>query len=152
VATAVLAPSDVAAPIRQLEASQKNVSVMLAEITGLDLNSRTVEADCQDLGKRKISFDYLVVAPGMQPSYFGHNEFAKYAPGLKTLTDAEQIRTRILRAYETAELTNDPAVRARQLTFVLVGGGPTGVELAASIAQLATVTLRSNFRRKPQSS
>ena len=147
VATAVLAPSDVAAPIRQLEASQKNVSVMLAEITGLDLNSRTVEADCQDLGKRKISFDYLVVAAGMQPSYFGHNEFAKYAPGLKTLTDAEQIRTRILRAYETAELTDDPADRARQLTFVLVGGGPTGVELAASIAQLSSVTLRSNFRR-----
>ncbi len=147
VATAVLAPSDVAAPIRQLEEKQKNVSVVLAEVTGVDLNSRSVEADCQDLVRRKISFDYLVVAAGMQPSYFGHNEFARYAPSLKTLTDAEEIRTRILRAYEIAELTNDPAARARQLTFVLVGGGPTGVELAASIAQMATVTLRSNFRR-----
>ena len=118
-----------------------------SEITGVDLSSLTVEADCQDLGQRKVSFDYLVVATGMQPSYFGHNEFAKYAPSLKTLTDAEQIRTRILRAYEMAELTDDPALRKRQLTFVLVGGGPTGVELAASIAQLARVTLRSNFRR-----
>ena len=147
VATAVLPPSDVAAPIRQLAEKQKNVSVMLAEVTGVDLNSRTVEADCQSLGRRKISFDYLVVAAGMQPSYFGHNEFARFAPGLKTLTDAEQIRTRILRAYEIADLSDDPAVHTRQLTFVLVGGGPTGVELAASIAQMATVTLRSNFRR-----
>ena len=147
VATAVLPPSDVAAPIRQLAEKQKNVSVMLAEVTGVDLNSRTVEADCQSLGRRKISFDYLVVAAGMQPSYFGHNEFARFAPGLKTLTDAEEIRTRILRAYEIAELSDDPAVHTRQLTFVLVGGGPTGVELAASIAQMATVTLRSNFRR-----
>ncbi len=147
VATAVLAPSDVAAPIRQLAHEQRNVSVMLAEVTAVDLKSRTIEADCKDLGRKKISFDYLVVAAGMQPSYFGHNEFARYAPGLKTLTDAEEIRTKILRAYEMAELTNDPAVRKRELTFVLVGGGPTGVELAASIALLARVTLRSNFRR-----
>jgi NADH dehydrogenase len=108
VATAVLAPSDVAAPIRQVEEKQKNVSVMLAEVIGVDLNCRTVEADCESLGRRKISFDYLVVATGMQPSYFGHNEFARYAPSLKTLTDAEEIRTRILRAYEIAELTDDP--------------------------------------------
>src|SRR5258706_1005705 len=120
VATAVLAPSDVAAPIRQLAHEQRNVSVMLAEVTAVDLKSRTIEADCKDLGRKKISFDYLVVAAGMQPSYFGHNEFARYAPGLKTLTDAEEIRTKILRAYEMAELTNDPAVRKRELTFVLV--------------------------------
>jgi NADH dehydrogenase len=137
----------VAAPIRKLEERQNNVSVMLAEITGIDLKSRTVEANCHALRKSKISFDYLIVAAGMQPSYFGHNEFARYAPGLKTLTDAEQIRTSILRAYETAELTGDPAACVRLLTFVLVGGGPTGVELAASIALLARVTLRSNFRR-----
>ncbi len=96
---------DVAAPIRQLAEKQKNVSVVLAEVTGVDLKSRTVEAHCEDLGSRKISFDYLVVAAGMQPSYFGHNEFARHAPGLKTLTDAEEIRTKILRAYEMAELT-----------------------------------------------
>jgi NADH:ubiquinone reductase (H+-translocating) len=147
VATAILAPSDVATPIRQLADEQKNVSVMLAEVTSVDVKSRTVEADGEEIGRRKISFDYLVVAPGMQGNYFGHNEFARYAPSLKNLTDAEEIRTKILRAYEIAEWTDDPAVRKRELTFVLVGGGPTGVELAASIAQLATVTLRSNFRR-----
>src|SRR5258707_11652717 len=146
-ATAVLAPSDIAAPIRQLEDEQKNVTVILAEVTGVDLASRTVEASCPGVGVRKIPFDYLVIAPGMRPSYFGHDEFARYAPGLKSLSDAETIRAKILSAYEVADATDDENERARQLTFVLVGAGPTGVELAASMAQLAKVTLRGEFRR-----
>ena len=147
VATAVLAPSDIAAPIRQLEDEQKNVTVILAEVTGVDLASRTVEASCPGVGVRKIPFDYLVIAPGMRPSYFGHDEFARYAPGLKSLSDAETIRAKILSAYEVADATDDENERARQLTFVLVGAGPTGVELAASMAQLAAITLRGQFRR-----
>jgi NADH:ubiquinone reductase (H+-translocating) len=147
VATAVLAPSDVAAPIRQLAAKQKNVSVTLAEVVSVDLKSRSVDAEYPGIGVRKIDFDYLVIAAGTQSSYFGHNEFAKYAPCLKTMTDAEAIRTKILTAYELAESTDDADERLRQMTFVLVGAGPTGVELAASIAQMTTTTLRSNFRR-----
>ena len=147
VATAVLAPSEVAAPIRQLAAKQKNVSVILAEVVGVDLRSRSVDANCPGVGIKKIGFDYLVIAAGMQSSYFGHDEFAKYAPCLKTITDAEAIRTNILSAYELAESTDDPDERRRHMTFILVGAGPTGVELAASMAQMATTTLRGNFRR-----
>ena len=147
VATAVLAPSEVAAPIRQLEAKQNNVSVLMAEVVGVDLKSKSVDANCPGIGTRKIDFDYLVIAAGMQSSYFGHDEFAKYAPCLKTITDAETIRSKILSAYELAESTDDEDERRQQMTFVLVGAGPTGVELAASIAQLATTTLRRNFRR-----
>jgi NADH:ubiquinone reductase (H+-translocating) len=147
VATAVLAPSEIAAPIRQLAYIQKNVSVMLGEVTGVDLAGRSVDVSCPDIGMRKVPFDYLVIGTGMRPSYFGHDEFARYAPGLKTLADAESIRARILSAYERADATNDECQRAREMTFVLVGGGPTGVELAASMAQLATTTLRAQFRR-----
>jgi NADH:ubiquinone reductase (H+-translocating) len=147
VATAVLAPSDVAAPIRQLSARQKNVSVLLAEVIGIDLASRTVEIKYSGTGDKKVIFDYLVVAAGVQSSYFGHNEFAKYAPCLKTITDAQTIRSKILSAYELAESTDDEDERRRLMTFVLVGAGPTGVELAASIAQMAKTTLRANFRR-----
>src|ERR1700756_4442422 len=147
VATAVLSPAEIAAPIRQLEAKQRNVSVLLAEVTGVDVASRTVEAATPGAGVLKIAFDYLVVATGMRPSYFGHDEFARYAPGLKSLGDAETIRAKILSAYELADETDDENERARQMTFVLVGAGPTGVELAASMAQLATVTLRGQFRR-----
>jgi NADH:ubiquinone reductase (H+-translocating) len=147
VATAVLAPSEIAAPMRQLAYKQKNVSVILAEVTDVDLNSRSVGASCAGVGIRKLEFDYLVIATGMRPSYFGHPEFARYAPGLKNLTDAETIRAKILSAYELADMTDDENERARQMTFVLVGAGPTGVELAASMAQLAAVTLRGQFRR-----
>jgi NADH dehydrogenase len=147
VATAVLAPSEIAAPIRKLTEKQKNLSVMWGEVDGVDLKARFVEVDCHNVLLKKISFDYLIVATGVQPSYFGHDEFARYAPTLKTITDAELIRTKLLTAYEMAEMTDDADERARQMTFVLVGAGPTGVELAASIAQLATVTLRSNFRK-----
>jgi NADH dehydrogenase len=147
VATAVLAPADVAAPIRQLSARQKNVSVLLAEVIGVDLASRTVEIKYPGAGDRKVAFDYLIVAAGVQSSYFGHNEFAKYAPSLKTITDAQSIRSKILSAYELAESTDDEDERRRLMTFVLVGAGPTGVEMAASIAQMAKTTLRANFRR-----
>ena len=146
VATAVLAPAEIAAPLRQLEAKQKNLSVVLADVTGINLSMRTVEAIQPGLGVRKHAFDYLIVAAGMRPSYFGHDEFAQHAPGLKSLNDAETIRTRILSAFELAEATEDEVERARQMTFVLVGAGPTGVELAASIAQMTAVTLRRNFR------
>jgi NADH dehydrogenase len=146
VATAVLSPSEVAAPIRQLARKQKNLSVMLAEVTGVDLKSRSVITHCAGLDTRSIPFDYLILAPGMEASYFGHDEFAKYAPSLKTIADSEAIRGKILGAFELAELVDDPAERARLMSFVLVGAGPTGVELAASIAQMATITLSSNFR------
>ena len=147
VATAVLSPAEIAAPIRQLEVKQRNLNVLLAEVTSLDVASRTVEASFPRMGVRKIAFDYLVVATGMRPSYFGHDEFARYAPGLKNLSDAETIRAKILGAFELAETTDDEDERARQMTFVLVGGGPTGVELAASLAQMARGTLSGNFRR-----
>src|SRR5262249_19199964 len=147
VAAAVLSGADIAAPIRQLEAKQRNLSVLLAEVTGVDVASRTIDASAPGLGVRKIAFDYLVVATGMRPSYFGHDEFARYAPGLKSLNDADTIRAKILGAFELAAATEDESERARQMTFVLVGAGPTGVELAASLAQMIRVTLRNNFRR-----
>jgi NADH dehydrogenase len=147
VATAVLSPAEIAAPIRQLEVKQRNVTVLLAEITGVDVASRTVEASAPGVGVRRIAFDYLVVATGMRPSYFGHDEFARHAPGLKSLTDAEAIRAKILGAFELAATTDDEGQRARAMTFVLVGAGPTGVELAASLAQMVKVTLRGNFHR-----
>src|ERR1700755_180781 len=147
VATAVLSPSEIAAPIRQLEAKQKNLSVLLAEVKSINLRARTVEAACPGIGSRTLEYDFLMIATGMRPSYFGHAEFARFAPGLKSLNDAEAIRTKILSAFELAESTDDEKERARQMTFVLVGAGPTGVELAASIAQLASVTLRNNFRK-----
>jgi NADH dehydrogenase len=147
VATAVLSPAEIAAPIRQLEAKQQNVRVLLAEVTGVDVASRTIEASSQGVGVLKIAFDYLVIATGMRPSYFGHDEFARYAPGLKSLGDAETIRAKILGAFELAATTEDEAERARQMTFVLVGAGPSGVELAGSLAHLVKVTLRGNFHR-----
>jgi NADH:ubiquinone reductase (H+-translocating) len=147
VATAVLSPAEIAAPIRQLEAKQRNITVLMAEVTGVDIASHTIEASAPGVGVRTIPFDYLVVATGMRPSYFGHDEFAPHAPGLKTLNDAETIRAKILGAFELAATTDDEGERNRQMTFVLVGAGPTGVELAASLAQMAKVTLRSNFHR-----
>lgn len=147
VATAVLAPAEIAAPIRQLEVKQKNLTVLLAEVTNIDVASRMIEASAPGAGILRIAFDYLVVGTGMRPSYFGHDEFARYAPGLKSLNDAETIRAKILGAFEFAATTEDAGERARQMTFVLVGAGPTGVELAASLAQMVKGTLRGNFRR-----
>jgi NADH:quinone reductase (non-electrogenic) len=147
VATAVLSPAEIAAPIRQLEVRQRNLGVLLAEVSGIDVGSRTIEASFSGVSVRKLAFDYLIVATGMRPSYFGHDEFARYAPGLKSLSDAETIRAKILGAFELAATTEDEGERARQMTFVLVGAGPTGVELAGSLAHLVKVTLRGNFRR-----
>jgi NADPH-dependent 2,4-dienoyl-CoA reductase/sulfur reductase-like enzyme len=147
VATAVLAAPDIAAPVRQLVARQANLSVTLAEVTGINPDSRTIDVCCPRIGFRKIPFDFLVVGIGVRPSYFGHDEFALYAPSLKNLSDAETIRAKILSAFEAAESTDDKAERARQMTFVLVGAGPTGVELAASMAHMVAHTLRGNFRQ-----
>jgi NADH:ubiquinone reductase (H+-translocating) len=147
VATAVLAPSEIAAPLRQLAKSQQNVRVMLGEVVGVDLKARSIDVSVPGVGVGKVPFDYLIIATGMRPSYFGHDEFARFAPGLKNLTDAEAIRAKILSAFELADATDEETERARQMTFVLVGAGPTGVELAASMAQLGTVTLRGQYRR-----
>src|SRR5277367_4801336 len=147
VATAVLAPSEIAAPIRHLVGRQKNLSVLLGEATGVDVDARTVAVNCPGVGARQLPFDFLVIATGMRPSYFGHDEFARYAPGLKTLGDAETIRAKLLGAYERADNADNDNDRARAMTFVLVGAGPTGVELAASLAQMATLTLRGQFQR-----
>jgi NADH:quinone reductase (non-electrogenic) len=147
VATAILSPAEIAAPIRQLEAKQRNVTVLLAEVTAVNVASRTIDALSPGAGVRKIAFDYLVVATGMRPSYFGHDEFARYAPGLKNISDAETIRAKILGAFELAAATEDENERSRQMTFALVGAGPTGVELAGSLAHLVKVTLRGNFHR-----
>jgi NADH dehydrogenase len=147
VAAAVLSPAEIAAPIRQQEVKQKNLIVLLAEVSGVDVASRMIEASSPGVDVRKIAFDYLVVATGMRPSYFGHDEFAPYAPALKNLSDAETIRAKILGAFELAATTEDEGERARQMTFILVGAGPTGVELAGSLAHLVKVTLRGNFRR-----
>jgi NADH:ubiquinone reductase (H+-translocating) len=147
VATAVLSPAEIAAPIRQLEAQQRNLRVVLAEVTSIDLNSRTVDANRSGVSPLKFSFDYLVVATGTRPSYFGNDDFAQYAPGLKNLNDAETVRAKILSAFELAEETDEESERLRQMTFVLVGGGATGVELAASMAHMITVTFRGNFRQ-----
>jgi NADH dehydrogenase len=147
VATAVLAPSEIAAPIRQLARRQENLDVLLGEAIGIDLNARKLSVSCPGAGERAVEFDFLVIATGMQPSYFGHDEFAAFAPGLKTLADAAAIRSKILSAFELADTIEDEHERARQMTFVLVGAGPTGVELAASIAKLTTATLCGQFRR-----
>jgi NADH dehydrogenase len=147
VASAVLSPAEIAAPIRQQEVRQRNLIVLLAEVIGVDVASRMIEASSPGVGVLKIAFDYLVVATGMRPSYFGHDEFAPYAPALKNLSDAETIRAKILGAFELAATTEDEGERARQMTFILVGAGPTGVELAGSLADMVKVTLRGNFRR-----
>src|SRR3984885_6416605 len=121
VATAVLAPSEIAAPIRHLVGRQKNLGVLLGEATGVDLDARTVAVNCPGVGARQLPFDFLVIATGMGPSYFGHDECARDAPGLKNPTDAEKIRTKILGAYELAETTNDDDERPRPIRCFLVG-------------------------------
>src|SRR5262249_42164854 len=118
VATAVLSPAEIAAPIRQREAKQLNLTVLLAEGANIAVASRTIGASPPGASARRIAYDYLVVATGMRPSYFGHDEFARHAPGLKTLGDAETIRAKILSAFELAATTDDEAERARQMTFV----------------------------------
>ena len=140
VATAGLSPADIASPIRAILHSQKNVKVMLADVSGVDTVRKEVIA-----GDR-VPYDYLVLATGARHAYFGHDNWAAYAPGLKTIDDATYLRRRILIAFERAETERDPDERKRLLTFVVVGGGPTGVEMAGAIAELAKRALASDFR------
>ena len=142
VATAGLPPSDVAWPIRSILRRQRNATVLLGEVTGIDVAHRVVS-----LGERQLAFDYLVVASGSTHSYFGHDDWQPFAPGLKSIDDATAIRRRILSAFEAAEMEPDAARRERLLRFVIVGAGPTGVELAGTIAELARFTLAADFRR-----
>jgi NADH dehydrogenase FAD-containing subunit len=146
-ATAMLHPSDIAAPIRGVLRKQRNTVVALAEVTGVVPDRRQVVAKAQDRVETALPYDYLVLATGVEQSYFGHDEFAPFAPGLKSLEDAQEIRSKLLRAYETAETQEDPSKHRDLLTVVLVGAGPTGVELAGAISAMAKVTLKSNFRR-----
>jgi NADH dehydrogenase FAD-containing subunit len=147
VATSVLAPSQIAAPLRGLLADQENASVMLGNVTGIDAAARRVIVDAGDRDGLRIGYDYLVLATGATHSYFGHDEFAQFAPGLKSLADAESLRNHILTAFENAETEEDPERRKALTTFVLVGAGPTGVEMASAIAVMARTTLKKNFRR-----
>jgi NADH dehydrogenase FAD-containing subunit len=147
VATATLPPENISVPIRKVVRKQRNATVVMAEVTGVDLQRRHVLAWSPERGHTAIAYDYLVLATGVEQSYFGHDEFARFAPGLKSLPDAQAIRSKLLRAYEAAETEEDPAQHRDLLTMVLVGAGPTGVELAGAIADMARVTLRSNFRR-----
>jgi NADH:quinone reductase (non-electrogenic) len=141
VATAGLPPSDIAWPIRSLLSGQRNTVVLLGEVVGVDAAARRVR-----LKGRELSFDYLIVAAGATHAYFGHDAWRAHAPGLKSIDDATLIRRRILMAFETAEMATDPAKRERLLRFVIVGAGPTGVELAGTIAELARHTLARDFR------
>lgn len=143
VATGGLSPANIAAPLRALLASQKNTRVLLREVTGFDLDQRKVH--CERHGD--LDYDYLMVATGAGQSYFGHDEWARHAPGLKTLDDATRIRRKVLLAYERAEQSNDPDEIAALTTFVVVGAGPTGVELAGALAEMAGGTLKGEFRQ-----
>src|SRR2546429_1133783 len=142
VATGGLSPANIAAPLRSVLRKQRNTRVLLGEVTGFDLAAKTVQlAD-----GAAIPFDSLIVATGSTHHYFGHDEWADLAPGLKSIEDATEIRRRVLSAFEMAEREPDPAVRARLMTFVVVGGGPTGVEMAGAISELARHTLRNDYR------
>jgi NADH dehydrogenase len=141
VATAGLAAPSIAAPLRYILRKQRNVTVLLGEVTRIDLDARRVW-----LGERAIDYNHLLVASGATHAYFGHDEWERFAPGLKNLDDAFVIRRRILEAFELAEVTTDPAARAACLTFAVIGGGPTGVELAGTLAEIARHTLANEFR------
>jgi NADH dehydrogenase len=141
VATAGLSPAQIAAPIRAIVSKQKNIEVMLGEVTGIDADRREVQLD-----EARVSFDYLVLATGARHSYFGHDDWEPFAPGLKSIEDAIDIRRRILSAFEDAEWEGDPAARSALLTFVIIGGGPTGVELAGKVIEIARHALRRDFR------
>ena len=142
VATAALSPADVAWPIRHMLAHQENATVLMGEVRAIDTASRIVRTE-----QLSVSYDYLVIATGATHSYIGHDEWAPFAPGIKGIDDATRTRRRILIAFERAELTDDETERQRLLTFAIVGGGPTGVEMAGAIAEVARQTLPPDFRR-----
>jgi NADH dehydrogenase len=142
VATAGLSPADIAAPIRSILSEFRNIEVLEGEVTQVDLDKRVVVADFGS-----FDYDYLILACGSLHSYFGHDEWEEYAPGLKTIEGATEIRRRILSSFEEAERTNDMQRRRYLLTFVVVGGGPTGVELAGAIGEMSRFTLSRDFKR-----
>jgi NADH:ubiquinone reductase (H+-translocating) len=142
VATAGLSPGDIATPIRSLVAKQSNVEVRMAEVQGIDLAAKKVK-----LADELLDYDYLILATGVSHTYFGHDEWERFAPGLKTLDDALEMRRRVLTAFEEAEKEDDEKLRERFLTFVVVGAGPTGVELAGAIAELSRYTVARDYRR-----
>ena len=147
VATSVLTPGQIASPIRAIFRRQKNATVILGEVTGVDKDKKCVFFSDADRENVPIPYDYLVLATGVTQSYFGHNEYAQYAPGLKTLVDAVAVRNKVLQAFEQAEAEEDPSRHRDLLTFILVGAGPTGVEMSAALAVLVRSTLQSEFRR-----
>jgi NADH:ubiquinone reductase (H+-translocating) len=147
VATSALTPSQIATPIRSILRNQKNTTVILGEVTGVDKAQKCVFVSDADRQNVPLPYDYLILATGASHSYFGHNEFAEYAPGLKSLADAEAARNKILQAFELAEAEEDPSRHRDLLTFILVGAGPTGVEMAGALAILVRNTLKSDFRR-----
>ncbi|MEY9199342.1 NADH dehydrogenase [Sinorhizobium fredii] len=147
VATAGLSPAQIAMPIRRILSRQSNATVLMDKVEAVDTAAR-----CVMTGSRRIPYDYLIVATGARHTYFGNDAWADHAPGLKTITDATAIRARILSAFERAEVTDDPRLRQTLLTFVIVGGGPTGVELAGAIAELSRRTIVHDFRRIDSSS
>src|SRR5580698_3120012 len=147
VATTVLSPAQIASPIRGLLKNQRNTTVFLGEVSGINKDAKFVYASDEDHQDAALGYDILVIATGVAHSYFGHDEFAKFAPGLKGLADAVAIRNKVLQAFEQAEVEEDPSRNRDLLTFVLVGAGPTGVEMASAIAILVRNTLPSEFRR-----
>ncbi len=147
VATSVLTPSQIATPTRGILRKQKNTTVILGEVTGVDKDQKCVFASDADRQNVPIPYDYLILATGSTHSYFGHNEFEQFAPGLKSLANAEAARNKILQAFELAEAEDDPARHRDLLTFVLVGAGPTGVEMAGALAVFVQTSLKSEFRR-----
>jgi NADH dehydrogenase FAD-containing subunit len=147
VATTVLTPSQIGTPIRSILRNQKNTTVIMGEVTGVDKDQKRIIVGDADQQNVPVAYDYLILATGATHSYFGHNEFEQYAPGLKSLADAEAARNKILQAFETAEAEEDTSRHRDLLTFILVGAGPTGVEMASAIAILVRSTLKSDFRR-----
>src|SRR5246500_182843 len=147
VATSALTPSQIATPIRSIFRNQKNTTVILGEVTGVDNDKKCVFVSDADRQNVPVTYDYLILATGASHSYFGHNEFEAFAPGLKSLADAEAARNKILQAFELAEAEEDPSRHQDLLTFILVGAGPTGVEMAGALAVLVRTTLKSDFRR-----
>src|SRR4051795_1668335 len=147
VATSVLTPAQIGSPIRNILRKQQNTTVILGEVTGVNKEEKYVLVNSADRASVQLHYDFLILATGATHSYFGHNEFERFAPGLKSLADAVAIRNKILAAFEQAEAEDDINLRRDLLTFVLVGAGPTGVEMAAALAVFVHTTLRSEFRR-----
>jgi NADH dehydrogenase len=141
VATAALSPADIAAPVRAILSKSKNLEVILAEVQSVDVAAKKIKTTDME-----IPYDFLILATGARHSYFGHNEWEKLAPGLKSLEDAIELRRRLLMAFEYAEKVTDEAARKTAMTFVIIGGGPTGVEMAGAIAEIARYTLAKDFR------